>query len=239
MGLRPASNAGASLPSLSEFSFAHILKAIDPEIQDSIDAISLICARSAYSLADEYEAHLPPQGEIRAGVLMPLRGRHGLWIRTAGLDGNSTHALSVVHEQSSSSGTSEAGTMRSAYGSLRDVLEGKGKGPITDASSTSQADIKSSATWAVIHNQGSIVLLGPPQASRQVSRTSVIERASEEGHLEPFLASSLPPTPSAGMPSWLVPWKRPASPNSTTDRRRAEDALKDLVTPNKTPIRHS
>lgn len=59
----------ARLPAVDDFSFFGILRAVDPEIRGAIDAIAEICARSRLSLADEYDAHLPPQGEImNAGV---------------------------------------------------------------------------------------------------------------------------------------------------------------------------
>lgn len=51
-------------PPLSSFSFQHILKEIDQEIQPSVDAIAEIFGRSKLSLADEYSSHLPPQGEL-------------------------------------------------------------------------------------------------------------------------------------------------------------------------------
>jgi hypothetical protein len=247
-----ASQSDPSLPSMSSFSFAHILTTIEPQIQESLDAISIICARSRYSLADEYAAHLPPQGEIRAGAELPIRGRHGLWIRTAGLEGSGA-ALSVVHEASSSSGASETGTMRSAYGSLRDVLMNKGKAPAADNGSgiekySTQSDMKSSSsgvsyTWAVVRKDGgkneSIVLVSPPQASRQLSTTLVLEQALD-GYLEPILASSLPPTPSAGMPAWLLPWRRSPSPSEENlDRPSAESTLRSLFAPPSSHTRHS
>lgn len=214
---------------------------IEPEIQGSIDAISTICARSAYSLADEYGAHLPPQGEIRDGVALPVRGHHGLWIRTAGLESQGGGAaLSIVHEASSSSGASETGTMRSAYGSLREVLMHKGKGPLLDGASGIEKFTSHSKNapfaWAVVrkgdNSKESIMLVGSPRASRQLSMTLVIERASEDGNLEPVLASSLPPTPSAGMPSWLLPWRRPASiSDEHNERPSAESALRNLFMP--------
>lgn len=52
------------LPPLERFSFQDILASIDPEIRLSIDSIAEICGRSKMSLADEYNSHLPPQGEL-------------------------------------------------------------------------------------------------------------------------------------------------------------------------------
>jgi hypothetical protein len=56
------------LPPLESFSFQDILASIDPEIRASIDTIAEICGRSKMSLADEYDSHLPPQGQLH-----PLR----------------------------------------------------------------------------------------------------------------------------------------------------------------------
>jgi hypothetical protein len=54
------------LPPVSDFSIDGILSAIQPDIEDTIDAIAEIMGRSRLSLANEYDSHMPPQGEIRA-----------------------------------------------------------------------------------------------------------------------------------------------------------------------------
>ncbi|KAF2815983.1 uncharacterized protein BDZ99DRAFT_565869 [Mytilinidion resinicola] len=130
-----------TLPPVDEFSFGGILRAVDPEIRDAIDAIAEICARSRLSLADEYDAHLPPTGEITTGtglgVAVGLVGRrqkheHGnAFGRFAGWGDNT---LTAVPEASSSSerlaGESRASTTagsvgkKSAYGSLKSVIGG-------------------------------------------------------------------------------------------------------------------
>ncbi|KAI9828395.1 MAG: hypothetical protein M1832_002823 [Thelocarpon impressellum] len=50
----------AELPPLEAFSFDGILKAIEPEISATLDAIASICANSRYSLSNQYEVHMPP-----------------------------------------------------------------------------------------------------------------------------------------------------------------------------------
>jgi hypothetical protein len=128
-----------------------------------------------------------------------------------------------------------------------------GKAPAADSGSgiekfSTRSDIRSSSgisyTWAVVRKDDgkneSIVLVTPPQASRQLSTTLVVEQASEDGYLEPILASSLPPTPSAGMPAWLLPWRMPLSPTEENlDRPSAESALRNLFTPSNAQTRHS
>lgn len=56
----------AELPSAEDFSIESILRAIDPEIHNTLDSIAEICGRSRLSLANEYGHHIAPLGEIRA-----------------------------------------------------------------------------------------------------------------------------------------------------------------------------
>ena len=60
------------LPPVSDFSIEGILAAIEPEIEGTIDAIAEIMGRSRLTLANEYDSHMPPQGEIRAASHPPL-----------------------------------------------------------------------------------------------------------------------------------------------------------------------
>ncbi len=63
---------GDELPPVSDFSIEGILAAIQPDIEGTIDAIAEIMGRSRLTLANEYESHMPPQGEIRAATHPPL-----------------------------------------------------------------------------------------------------------------------------------------------------------------------
>jgi hypothetical protein len=63
------------LPPISDFTIDGILSAIQPDIEGTIDAIAEIMGRSRLSLANEYDSHMPPQGEIRANsrsALLPV-----------------------------------------------------------------------------------------------------------------------------------------------------------------------
>jgi hypothetical protein len=195
-----ASLAGRAekLPALDDFSFSAILRAVDPEIRDAIDAIAEICARSRMSLADEYEAHLPPQGEITgsgpgwaAGMgALVNRGRAS----RAGQGWTATdNTLMAVPEASSSSerlaGENKASTAgdgkkrsQSAYGSLKSVISGgSGKrGAGVNAAehaeagpSTQTAGSRTQApAWSVNASSPShpaITIVTSPQASKQLS----------------------------------------------------------------------
>lgn len=62
------------LPSDEEFSIDGILRAIEPNIQTTLNSIAEIYGRSKLSLANEYSSHIAPLGEIRAppGYLLPV-----------------------------------------------------------------------------------------------------------------------------------------------------------------------
>ncbi|RAH73736.1 uncharacterized protein BO66DRAFT_435214 [Aspergillus aculeatinus CBS 121060] len=55
-----------ALPSEEDFGIDGILRAIEPDIRHTLDAIGEICGRSKLSLANEYGSHIAPLGEIRA-----------------------------------------------------------------------------------------------------------------------------------------------------------------------------
>lgn len=57
---------GPALPSAEEFRIENILRAIEPDIRNTLDSIAEICGRSKLSLANEYGSHIAPLGEIRA-----------------------------------------------------------------------------------------------------------------------------------------------------------------------------
>ncbi|CAI7606752.1 unnamed protein product [Penicillium manginii] len=66
--------SGPPLPAVQDFSIESILQAIEPDIRGTLDSIAEICGRSKLSLANEYESHIAPLGEIRApqGGLGPV-----------------------------------------------------------------------------------------------------------------------------------------------------------------------
>lgn len=150
----PHMSSSTRLPPVDEFSFENILRAVDSEINGTIDAIAEICARSRLSLADEYSAHLPPQGEILPGSNPPWRSRHGHVYRNSGHD----HTLTAVPEASSSSeqlaGGSRASSSKgkgksSAVGSLRSIISGS-KMPTVEKSEARAGDTSRDAEYPLL-----------------------------------------------------------------------------------------
>jgi hypothetical protein len=186
-------NRSEQLPSADDFSFSAILRAVDPEIRDAIDAIAEICARSRMSLADEYDSHLPPQGEITsagpgwAASTGALVGRGRLSRVNQGWAAENT--LMAVPEASSSSErlaqekvTSSKKRSQSAYGSLKSVISGgSGKRKAIDGdtfreqTSGAPGEAKPQGpAWAVpastsSSNHPAITLVSSPTPSKHLS----------------------------------------------------------------------
>jgi hypothetical protein len=223
------------LPAIEDFSFSAILRAVDPEIRDAIDAIAEICARSRLSLADEYDAHLPPQGEITgagpawAASTGVLAGRGRLSRVTQGWTA-ADNTLMAVPEASSSSEqlaqegravTVEARTKRSrsAYGSLKSVISG-GSGakrmPIND-NTFERPDTSNAQQEATQRSQG------PAWTIKNLSRTQdhpaiTLETAPQASKQLAFDASVLQDLPETNSPRGPRP--RSAIPQQRATHRR-------------------
>jgi hypothetical protein len=61
---REIQNMGkAELPPVEAFSFKGIMDSIHSGVADDLERIAEICARSRYSLSNQYEVHMPPHGD--------------------------------------------------------------------------------------------------------------------------------------------------------------------------------
>jgi hypothetical protein len=251
-GHMPASNLSAGLagrsdqlPSADDFSFSAILRAVDPEIRDAIDAIAEICARSRMSLADEYDSHLPPQGEITgagpawATSTGALVGRGRLSRINQGWAAENT--LMAVPEASSSSErlaqetkvTSSKKRSQSAYGSLKSVISGgSGKRKAIDGDTfrdhAGQGQWKlSGPAWAVPTTSSSsdhpaITLVASPTTSKHLS----IE--SPTG-LDEFAEETVGPRPQTARPPRNINHRRGASTVSLPISRIRSGTLSSIA----------
>ena len=213
-----ASLAGRSdqLPSADDFSFSAILRAVDPEIRGAIDAIAEICARSRMSLADEYDAHLPPQGEITgagpgwAASTGALAGRGRLSRVTQGWTAADNTLMAVPEASSSTERLAQEGKVgsskrrsQSAYGSLKSVISGgSGKRKALDGDTYRDHDADSSRqvqgrrqsgpAWAVHASSTthpSITLMTSPKASKQLDTSSGLDDVPEDVGAQPQTAT--------------------------------------------------
>lgn len=236
------------LPKVEEFSFDGILRAVEPDIQGTIDAIAEICARSKMSLADEHASHIPPQGEITnpestGPSLQPYRTLGQGW-RITGYD----HVpLTTVPEASSSSGgsrgSSDSGKRRrtSAYGSLKNLVTGKQR----ELGSTDKAGVpletSGELNWAALVQQHPpVAIMTSPTASRQLSldittidaTNAAVAASSKQTGNEQVTSRPARATRSASLTSWIpLPWPTATAtaPAARDDASTAETRLKDLL----------
>lgn len=59
---KEVSNGKAELPPLEAFTFKGIMDSIQSSVAEDLERIAEICARSRYSLSNQYEVHMPPHG---------------------------------------------------------------------------------------------------------------------------------------------------------------------------------
>jgi hypothetical protein len=159
------------LPPVSDFSIEGILAAIEPEIEGTIDAIAEIMGRSRLTLANEYDSHMPPQGEIRAGSHPPL-----LPVEEASSSNERLAAdnVIIVPEDASLVDGSNAGS--AAYGLLERLRAAprprrqRSDAPASWAAGPSNSPVRTFSSPAVLSDQAPprtpIVSEPPPQPAR-------------------------------------------------------------------------
>lgn len=239
------------LPSIDEFSFSAILRAVDPEIRDAIDAIAEICARSRLSLADEYDAHLPPQGEITgtgpgwAAGVGSLAGR-GRISRIGQGWAAPENTLTAVPEASSSSERLAAETRgtasskkrsQSAYGSLKSVISGgsgkRGAGDHAadqaDAGPSEQVESTRSRgpAWAVHASSEDhpVITVPSPQASNHLS----LDTSSTIKDIPEDIENKSSPRPQTAVPKAAMSHSRNASLHSLNASRARSSTLSSIA----------
>ncbi|KAI9829666.1 MAG: hypothetical protein M1819_006037 [Sarea resinae] len=114
--------SNTELPPIEEFAFDGILRAIEPEVRSTIDAIAEICARSRTSLADEYGAHLPPVGDVgraRQARELVYAGRGQEQTLTAVAEASSSNERLADESRAPNQATN---TNSAAYGSLENIM---------------------------------------------------------------------------------------------------------------------
>lgn len=253
------------LPSIEDFSFSAILRAVDPEIREAIDAIAEICARSRLSLADEYDAHLPPQGEITdtgpgwvAGV-GALVGRGRISRIGQGWTG-AGNTLTAVPEASSSSERLAGETRgapgskkssQSAYGSLKSVISGgsvRGRASHQEQGQTEagpsvpdEEQRPKGPAWAVQARSDDhpVITVPSPQASNHLS----LDTSSTITDVPEVLDSGPTPRPQTAIPKTTFSHRRHTSINSLNASRRRSSTLSSITSwlpwPRPSTIRNS
>lgn len=108
----------AELPPVEAFSFKGIMDSIHSGVAEDLERIAEICARSRYSLSNQYEVHMPPHGDGDPFLLQ----RTG---NTVQAGGPTLEAIASDDEQPRHSGRPSRGgrqrTKSMAYGTLETI----------------------------------------------------------------------------------------------------------------------
>jgi hypothetical protein len=108
----------AELPPVEAFSFKGIMDSIHSSVTEDLERIAEICARSRYSLSNQYEVHMPPHGDGDPFLLH----RTGGAVQTGG---PTLEAIASDDEQPGSNGRPARGgrrrTKSMAYGTLETI----------------------------------------------------------------------------------------------------------------------
>jgi len=108
----------AELPPVEAFSFKGIMDSIQSDVAEDLERIAEICARSRYSLSNQYEVHMPPHGDGDPFLLHTTGGA----VQTGG---PTLEAIASDDEQPGLNGRPSRGgrrrTKSMAYGTLETI----------------------------------------------------------------------------------------------------------------------
>lgn len=101
------------LPPVEAFSFKGIMDEIRHGVSDDLERIAEICARSRYSLSNQYEVHMPPHGQGEAILVDVAANAGGPTLQAIGSDDEQTR-------QARRAGARRAKSV--AYGTLETIM---------------------------------------------------------------------------------------------------------------------
>ncbi|KAI1336185.1 hypothetical protein F5Y15DRAFT_427288 [Xylariaceae sp. FL0016] len=116
----PLPGDDAKLPPLEAFSFKTIVADMQHDMSADLDRIAEICARSRYSLSNQYEVHVAPHGSGASFLASPSTSA-----RNHAVGGPTLQAISSDDEHAGPRNRKRAGAHRSrsaAYGTLETIM---------------------------------------------------------------------------------------------------------------------
>ena len=165
------------LPPVEAFSFKGIMDEIRHGVAEDLERIAEICARSKYSLSNQYEVHMPPHGRGE-----PILQRVGLGVSSqTHLVGPTLQAIGSDDEQTRHMGRGSRGGRRTksvAYGTLETIMS---------SSRSSDEDKSKKKPAAVLAEE----VRG--RAARKEIQASTIENNGSSGALEDGTIEQAPP----------------------------------------------
>jgi hypothetical protein len=193
------------LPPVEAFSFKGIMDEIRHGVADDLERIAEICARSKYSLSNQYEVHMPPHGRGE-----PILQRVGLGVSSHTHGGGPTlQAIGSDDEQARHVGRGSRGGRRTksvAYGTLETIMS---------SSRSSEEDKSKKKSAAVLAEEVRGRAAKELQASK--SENNVTSGAVEDGNAEQMPSKHVR-SRSATLVSMIIDnaqgFKNDGSPNS-------------------------
>ena len=164
------------LPPVEAFSFKGIMDEIRHGVAEDLERIAEICARSKYSLSNQYEVHMPPHGRGE-----PILQRVGLGVSShVQASGPTLQAIGSDDEQTRPTGRGSRGGRRTksvAYGTLETIMS---------SSRSSEEDKSKKKSAAVLAEE----VRG--RAARKELQASMLENSGAAGAVEDGNAEQVP-----------------------------------------------
>ncbi|KAI0120230.1 hypothetical protein GGR51DRAFT_496913 [Nemania sp. FL0031] len=171
------------LPPLEAFSFKSIMADIEHDIGADLDRIADICARSRYSLSNQYEIHVAPHG---SGASFIQGGAASASTTSPPRDngGPTLQAISIDEEDGSTNQARRATVRRrsAAYGTLETIISSSRSSDEDRSKRKSAAEIAAQVRGRIPHPS--------PGGSGSGSAHSTEAQASSELHGQPTKKSS-------------------------------------------------
>jgi hypothetical protein len=224
-----------SLPPIEAFSFKGIMESIQQGVAEDLERIAEICARSRYSLSNQYEVHMPPHG----GGLMYLQTpaqTNGPTLET--MESDDEHPKQVTTRSRGSRRTRSIayGTLETIMSSSRSSEEDNTKKKsaavlaehVRGRSNASKEPESSSSERAGSSSLDSTDRKPPMQISQRPGRSRPGTLASliiENSHTQKLDASG--PSTSLTSPALLI--SEPARPQTSTAAEFGDQLPVDMV----------
>jgi hypothetical protein len=120
-----ASQVELKLPPVEAFSFKGIMDEIRHGVTEDLERIAEICARSKYSLSNQYEVHMPPHGRGEAILVGSVTNGGGPTLQAIGSDDE--HSRHIRRGAARRTKSAAYGTLETIMSSSRSSEEDKSK----------------------------------------------------------------------------------------------------------------
>ncbi|KAI0810454.1 hypothetical protein GGR55DRAFT_108842 [Xylaria sp. FL0064] len=150
---KPSLGDDAKLPPLEAFSFKSIMAEMEQDIGADLDRIADICARSRYSLSNQYEVHVAPHGS-GAGFARGSQAERSIDSPSKNSSGPTLQAISIDDDHSGANPGRRILVRRrsAAYGTLETIISSSRSSDEDRSKRKSAAEIAAEVRGRVPHS---------------------------------------------------------------------------------------